>query len=242
MSIIKRVRISLTYKVRVLYAFLKSDQIFSIYGLMKIRFPSSDIRVFEQIFLDQNYFFLVDNFNPKVIIDAGANVGYSAIWFSYKFKEAKILAIEPEKRNFDILKQNVKNWINIEPIKAAVWSNDSQIWIKDTTKKSWSFETSEKQGLNSEAVQGISILTLIEKYKLNQIDILKIDIEGAEAELFNDKSKKWLDWVNCLMIETHDKKIPGVSKIVDKVMIENSFIKFKTKDLSIYYNKKLLVL
>lgn len=240
MNLIKKLKISITYKVRILYAFLKSDQIFSIYGDLKIRPFTSDIRVFEQIFLDENYFFFPEKFEPKVIIDAGANVGYSSVWFSNKFKEATIIAIEPEKRNFEVLQANIKNWKNITPLEAAIWSSDSPIWIKDTKKKSWSFETTAKQESNSESVFGISIPSLLKKYSLDKIDILKIDIEGAEGELFGKNTDDWLDLVSCVMIETHDKKIPGVSKIVDEALLGKGFTKFKTKDLSIYFLKSLL--
>lgn len=240
MNFIKKLRISITYKVRILYAFLKSDQIFSIYGALKIRPFTSDIRVFEQIFFDENYFFFPEKFDPKVIVDAGANVGYSSVWFSYRFKGANIIAIEPERRNFEALQENIKNWKNITPLEAAIWSSDSSIWIKDTSKKSWSFETTTKQETNSEPVFGISIPSLLKKYSLDKIDILKVDIEGAEAELFGKNTNDWLDLVSCVMIETHDKKIPGVSKIVDEALFEKGFTKFKTKDLSLFFRKDVL--
>ena len=54
------------------------------------------MEVFKAIFIRRNYRFPVD-INPKLIIDGGAYVGYSSIYFSLKYPQAKIIAVEPKR-------------------------------------------------------------------------------------------------------------------------------------------------
>jgi FkbM family methyltransferase len=239
MKIISLITNSLAHKSKQLFSFLKAKKVFETHGKMKIRFPGSDILVFHQIFIEENYNFFPRGFVPSTIIDAGANVGYSSIWFSEKFKNAKIIAIEPEEENFEMLLSNTANRKSIKCLKSALWSQDKKIFIKDKSVNSWSFETTEKANKNSLKINGISIPSILNMYNLDKVSILKIDIEGAEGELFSNGYNEWIDKVECIMIETHDKKIPGVSKVVDDALLKHDFLKFRTKDLSIFYHRSL---
>lgn len=200
-----------------------------------IRKGTSDIRVFKQIFLDEVYYFFPQDFTPKVIIDAGANVGYSAVWFACKFTSAKIMAIEPEKSNFDLLKKNTQGRTNIIPIHAGLWFEKTFLKIHDSKAGSWAFETRIPKKGEKTDVETVTIPELIRNFKLTQIDLLKIDIEGAEFELFKNQAEDWLPFVRMIMIETHDTMRPGCSDLIDQVISPFSFKKFTTKELSIYY-------
>lgn len=84
-----------------------------------LRFPSSDPDTFEQIFVSNEYDFLVET-QPQIIVDAGANIGLASIYFANNYPEAKIIAIEPEQSNFELLKKNVAPYPNIIPLQAAL--------------------------------------------------------------------------------------------------------------------------
>lgn len=226
---------SLGYRLQSLSSWFKSLDVQRDFGKMMIRSGSSDIRVFKQIFQDEVYHFFPGDFNPKFIVDAGANVGYSAVWFATKFPFAKILAIEPEASNFEILKVNVKSRSNIFPIKAGLWYENTFLKIYDSKLGSWAFETKiPKEGEKSD-ITTVTIPQLIRENNLSQIDLLKIDIEGSEFELFKNQAEEWLPSVTMLMIETHDRIKPGCSKLIDQVVKPFGFWKFTTKELSIYY-------
>ncbi|HEY7772510.1 MAG TPA: FkbM family methyltransferase, partial [Marinagarivorans sp.] len=77
-----------------------------------LRIPSSDVPTYQQVFIDREYQFKVSK-QPKVIVDAGANIGLAAIYFANQYPNAKIIAIEPEKGNFDQLTANTKPYPNI---------------------------------------------------------------------------------------------------------------------------------
>jgi tRNA G46 methylase TrmB len=80
-----------------------------------LRIPSSDVPTYEQVFIDKEYDFLVKK-QPKVIVDAGANIGLASIYFANKYPDAKIIAIEPEQSNFELFKENVAPYPHIIPI------------------------------------------------------------------------------------------------------------------------------
>lgn len=226
---------SLGYRFQNFSAWFKSWDIQRDFGKLIIRKDSSDIRVFKQIFLDEVYYFFPQDFKPLVIIDAGANVGYSTIWFASKFPDAEIFAIEPEKSNFEVLKKNVANIKNIFSIQAGLWYEKTFLKIHKSKAGSWAFETRIPNKGEQMDVDTVTIPELLKTNQWAQIDLLKIDIEGSEYELFKNNADEWLPFVTMLMIETHDKIKPGVSEMIDQVVKPFGFCKFSTKELSIYY-------
>ncbi len=180
---------------------------------VKLRMPSTDVWVYKQIFIDEEYKFTLIK-QPKVIIDAGANIGLASIYFANLFPEAKIIALEPERKNFELLSINVKQFTNIIPIQGALWSHDTTINICDVGLGDWGFMTSEENMVNNKfeyQVQAFSVDSLMKKYDFKYIDILKIDIEGAEKEVFMDTTK-WLNNIDSLIVELHDRMKSGCSR------------------------------
>jgi FkbM family methyltransferase len=228
---------SFGFRLQNLSARFKSLDIQKKFGSIIIRRKGSDIRVFKQIFLDEVYFFFPANFNPELIIDAGANVGYSSIWFSLRFPEAKILAIEPEEENFQILNKNINSYKKIIPLKSALWFEETFLKIHNPNAASWAFRTVIGNANESGNVKTITIPALLESYPGKRIDLLKIDIEGAEFELFKNNSEEWLGFVDMIMIETHDNLNSGCTKMIDDILDNHDFSKFITKELSIYIRK-----
>jgi FkbM family methyltransferase len=181
-----------------------------------LRVPSSDVRVFSQIFFKDEYKFEV-NREPELIIDAGANIGLASVYLANQFPNARILAIEPEKRNFEILVKNVAAYPNIEPLLGALWSEKTEVEVVDPGLGNWAFkiEAPVEHGTSSESprqkVQGMTIDMILEKYGAREISILKLDIEGAECEVFR-KSASWIDKISSLIVELHDHAKPGCNR------------------------------
>lgn len=68
---------------------------------LRLRVPSSDIGIYRQVFLREEYKFAAE-IEPEVIVDAGANIGLASIYFANKYPHARIVAIEPEASNFEL--------------------------------------------------------------------------------------------------------------------------------------------
>lgn len=176
-----------------------------------IRSETTDIHVYNAIFKEEQYKFSVKR-DPEIIIDAGANIGLSTIFFANKYPDAKIIAIEPEESNYKLLKKNTENYSTITTIKAALWNSVGEIDLFDTGRGNWGFSVATPDGQDQVIIPGrrnrhltktITIGKIIADYSIGEIDILKIDIEGAEKEVFGN-SAGWIEKVNSIIAELHD--------------------------------------
>lgn len=177
-----------------------------------LRPSSSDIKVFREVFLFGAYSFKVNTI-PRVIVDAGANVGLSTIFFARKFSSATVYAIEPESTNFAVLQQNVAGYPNVKTLQTALWHRDTILRITDSTENQWAFTVQECEKTAPDSFQAISITSLMRQYGIESIDILKMDIEGAEREVFSGNYDYWLSRVKVIVIELHDWLKPGCSSV-----------------------------
>ena len=177
-----------------------------------VRAATTDLSVLMQVLIERHYDCELP-LQPSVIVDAGANVGLSAVFFANKYPEARIVAIEPEPGNFKVLQQNVSAYPQIQPVEAALWSKDQPISLVDPGIGAHGFQTVDQNPRNCERhalVQAFALDTIMECFGLKTIDILKIDIEGAEKEVL-EHSAPWIDKVNVIMLELHDHLKPGCS-------------------------------
>lgn len=180
-----------------------------------VRCPSSDGAVYQQIFLNREYDFEV-RFPPRVIIDAGANIGLASVYFAARFPEARIIAIEPENSNVELLRLNTREYPNVVVVHGALWSRDEQLHVIDRRLGKWGFmtapvdDTPPQGDVVAQETRGITVPALLDAYGIVHVDIFKIDIEGAEKELF-EHCEAWIGRVDALIVELHDRMKPGCS-------------------------------
>ena len=148
--------------------------------------------------------------SPRLIVDAGANTGAAAVFFKTKYPQAKVVSIEPEPANFRMLQKNVEN-LSCETIQSAVWSRKTILQLDYSEGAECAVMTAERgQDSGTGAVPTVTIDELVDKY--GSIDILKLDVEGAEFQLFESAAPAWLEHVQVIMIELHDRYVPGCSR------------------------------
>lgn len=185
-----------------------------------LREEQSDPFIFEQVFSEQQYNF--DHPAPgevQWIIDAGANVGLAAIYFSMKFPNARIISIEPNKENFALLQKNTSGYKNVQCVNAALWYKQEKLDISNKEEKSAGYMmTPDHEENNTDLIQAVTVNQLLEEYNIPEISILKIDIEGSEKELFQYNSSDWINRCGCIITELHDWLKPGTSQIFFKEM------------------------
>jgi len=197
----------------------------SKYKPLIVRENTTDIDVFKQVFVLRDYNLCLD-IKPNLIIDAGAYVGYSSLYFSLKYPNAQIIAVEPEESNFKILEKNTEKIPNIKRIKAGLWPRDSFLKIVNKGLGNWGFMTEEVSKIEDFDIKGVTIDTLLKESNFKEIDILKIDVEGAEKELFSENFESWLGKVNVIIIELHEHMKRGCT---DKFY--SAMNKYKWKEL-----------
>jgi FkbM family methyltransferase len=185
------------------------------------RLGVADIGVMKQIFIAEDYKLsrlrrfnqITNTYNAMVaqgktpfIIDAGANIGASIVYFAMQFPKAKIICFEPDLENFKLIQKNTYG-LNVDLRQQAIGSDNGRVELLDVGANEWGYRTLA-------STSGSHILSAMNDVVNEQISqnltpfIIKIDIEGGEANLF-EKNTNWIDLFPLLIIELHDWMLPG---------------------------------
>ena len=169
-----------------------------------LRPGTSDLLCFRQVFLRDEYGPMLDNVrDPKLIVDCGANIGLTSAVLAHRFPNARIIAVEPDDANYDLATRNLQQYgSRITLLKAAIWSHACGMQVIPSTVQGsyWGQRVAES---SDGALRGIDMLGLLEFANADRIDLLKIDIEGAEKQLFSEGTDRWLPHVDNIVIELH---------------------------------------
>lgn len=179
-----------------------------------LRSQSSDIMTFAEVIMSREYAPVIELIQkkghelPKLIIDAGANIGLSTVFFKTYFPNARVICIEPDPENVALLQQNLheNNFYDCDVIQAGLWHQDCQLALSHDFRDGlpWSIRVVEQEGGK---IQGLSIASLLERCQGERIGILKVDIEGSEFELFrrNESVIPLLNQSDCIVAEIHEE-------------------------------------
>lgn len=181
---------------------------------LTLRRKTTDLSIFKQVWINQEYAFEM-GCSPRTIIDAGANIGMSAAYFAWRYPTARIVAIECEKSNFDLLRINTEALPNVIPLHAALWHEDATIFLHDDMDREAAFTVSAAGGAERDRVQARSLASIGKEFGLGDIDLLKVDIEGAEKEVF-ENAAPWIKRVGTIAIELHDRMREGCARAFDE--------------------------
>ena len=113
-----------------------------------------------------------------------------------------------------IVKRDCETCVMTEPVLAALWSEDKDLHVCDIGNGEWGFVTQTKGeecllGTRvHDTVRGIAMPRLLDDFGIDEVDILKVDIEGSEKEVFSGRPD-WINRVGVLIIETHDRLKSG---------------------------------
>ncbi len=183
----------------------------------------TDVSVIKQIFEAQHYNLsrfplsstlreyanrISTNGASLLVIDAGANIGASAVYLTQLDSRIHVCAVEPEPGNFSVLKANCID-LPITPIEAAVASEPGKLWLTDPGLGEWGFRVSDSAGACQ--VAAITMADILGRFDASRYHplICKIDIEGGERDLFRTNDA-WIDQFPLIIIELHDWLLPGI--------------------------------
>lgn len=200
-----------------------------------IRSGMSDMQVFHDIFIWGEYSFLKPVAERTTVLDIGANVGYSSTYFAGIYPKCEVVAVELMHTNFEQLSRNTAFLgKRITTLEAAVWSHNDGVSIADDTFRdgdAWSHHASEAKDGKS-LVPSITMIELMQKHAMPRVNICKIDIEGAEFELFATGNRRWVDNCDVILLEIHEDL--ATFDIV-AAMHADGFQSFTAHELTIFY-------
>ena len=139
--------------------------------------------------------------DEMLILDVGANIGASTVKFALLFPKATIFAIEPMRRNFELLKRNTEEWGKIECSRCALGANNLAVGISSQSNlgAEWQAQVTTNVDDHSERVEQYTMDRFLEMHDIDFIDFLKINAEGAETEILETFSQ-WHNKVGILAI------------------------------------------
>lgn len=171
-----------------------------------LRPGTTDYSVFREIFIDGEYDCLLRRLNIKIntILDLGANIGLFAAYAHHHFKDARIVAVEPEEQNAVALASNVAVMAGPSrvTILRACAAGSSRYVALASTSGEWGFRMVES--VNGDGgVIAMRVPEILEGAGIpGEIDLLKCDVEGAEKEIFANCSD-WIFRVRNIVAEIH---------------------------------------
>jgi len=208
---------------------------------VELRPFTSDALVFEQIFTHREYDSPHLPDEATTIMDLGANIGLASLFFAWRYPAARILAVEPDGSNFTQLTRNTaEHRARILTREGAVWTQDGTIGLlreNDLGKPipEWGIRVTASG--SPENVPCYSIPTLMSESGFGIVDILKCDIEGAEADIFAAGTSDWLDRVRLIIIETHDRFRPG-SEATVRNALKAAFVELPRRGENLFFRRK----
>ncbi len=164
--------------------------------------------LFREIFISQDYKFETNNKTP-FILDCGANMGLATIYFKWKYPQSNIIAFEPDKEIFELLKENIEfNKITgVTLVNAALLDRTGKVEFYSSVESSWNSgvgSISSKQEENRKKIE-VNCVRLSD-YVDQNVDFIKMDIEGSEDFVIKDLmiSRKF-NLIQEFIIEYHHK-------------------------------------
>jgi FkbM family methyltransferase len=179
---------------------------------IQLRQGTSDFSVFRQIAMNGEYDIDIP-IQPKIIIDAGANIGLASLYFHARFPLATIYSLEPDPGNYRALAEQTRNVSLIKPFPYALWGKTKKLALFAGGVDAWGIQVREAEADELSSVSGIDLSTFMIDQNIETIDLLKIDIEGAEVELFQGEYSYWLPRTKVIIIELHETIRPGAEQI-----------------------------
>jgi FkbM family methyltransferase len=143
-----------------------------------------------------------------LVLDLGANIGVASRYFANIFPDARIVAVEPSSRNLELLKLNTSKAPRVKVVHGAVGASSGKVSLFDSGSGNNAFRTFGDDSQVTETVDCYSVRDLLNANPESVPFLAKIDIEGAEKNLFASNTD-WVDKFKVIVIETHDWMLPG---------------------------------
>ena len=218
----------------------------NLFGLkVSFRNFSEAAIIFRDIFLYRDYYFKSDNKSP-LILDCGAHIGISVIYFKRLYPNSRIIAFEPDPVNFELLTLNVKqnNLKKVMLVNSALSDREGNLDLFTSTEKkspwTWGASLEIKKWPGEKTKKAVKVRTeKLSKYIKGRVELVKLDIEGAETKVINEIENK-LQYVEKIVLEFHglkSQKGNDLEKIVNLLQEHGFVCSFKQYGWGLPYGK-----
>jgi len=172
---------------------------------VRLRAGTSDALVFRQVLVARELEIDLEP-SPVRILDGGMNFGLASLVFAHLWPQATIVGVELEAGNAEAAARNCASVGAISVRHAALWDCSGMVAVDNPTAEAYSYQASERAGHG--AVRAYRVAELLDELGWDTVDLVKLDIEGAERRVLGD-APAWLPRVKHLLVELHDRFEPG---------------------------------
>ena len=168
-----------------------------------LRRAGTDLAVLRQMLVKEEYGPVSSLRRIRLIVDCGANIGLSSYYLLHRYPEARVIAVEPDEANCALCRRNLAAFGERAIVmQAAVWRENRRLRIAPASRSrgAWALRVEpDDEG----PVEGLTLVEILRRAgQTGPVDLLKIDIEGAETEVFRG-SPEWLRITRNIAIELH---------------------------------------
>jgi FkbM family methyltransferase len=195
---------------------------------------TSDINTLVQNLIREEYGQLPPGFQPVWIVDAGGYIGDVSLYFLNRFPHCRVLCLEPEPENYALAVRNLEDYGDrASVLQQGLWSHTTRLNMMGSFVKAQLTDSFEDGGA---AIDVSSVETLMKTYCMEYVDILKLDVEGAEEHILSGNSEKWLPKVKSLIVEFHgdERRQKGI-----KFLHDNGFTSYQYRSLHYFLLNRL---
>jgi len=160
------------------------------------------------------------------IVDAGANIGDETARFRAHHPAAVIAAIEPAIRNFNLLQKNFGRDPQVRLFFGGLWPTSAELRV-NPSNCTQAFTVSDARAddhATHDVVRAFTVPGILEAMGWDEIDILKLDIEGTEKLLFSEGTLSWITRVRCFIFEVADHDSPGMTQVIYNSICDQTFL------------------
>lgn len=177
--------------------------------VVNVRSKTIDRRIFNEIFFDHAY-------NPKgfeinesdTVVDVGGHIGCFTLYAAQHASKGRVFTFEPSSKNFNILAKNIldNHFTQVKIFRQAIAKKNGKqkLYVEDFNTGANSLFNKSNEG-KFETVTTTSFADFLKKEKINRVNFLKLDCEGAEFDLLYSLSKKELQKIDKIAMEYHDR-------------------------------------
>lgn len=188
----------------------------------------------EEIFFKEIYKTDFQSNNAPYILDCGANIGLSVIYFKHLYPNAEIVAFEPDISNLAVLQANIEKMqlkqVTIKP--EAVWNENKMLQFSSAGTQSSKIESSSLKPSSAGIIEVRAIR--LKDFLTKKVDLLKLDIEGAEYEVILDIEDK-MPLIERIFLEYHGSFFDGKKlEAMLSILTRNGFKYYITEANQVY--------
>lgn len=154
-------------------------------------------------------------FAPETIIDAGANIGVATRYLAGRFPHARVISLEIDDANVALLERNTAHLSQVSVRAQALWGHRARVTIENPEAASDGYRAVERA---DGPIEAIGVEELLDEANIDTLDLLKMDIEGAELDVLSLAPERWLPRVRMIMVELHERYRKGCAAALDRVI------------------------